>query len=94
MLVGQHRGGHKHSHLLRVACRLERRPHGHLGLAKAYVTAHKAVHGALPLHVGLDVVGCLELVGGVLVEETGLELVLHECVCAVGKALLVAPLGV
>ena len=69
VLVGQHRGGHEDGHLLRVAGRLEGCTHGHLGLAEADIAAHEAIHRARLLHVGLDVVGGLQLVGRVLIEE-------------------------
>ena len=94
MLVGQHGGGHQHRHLLVVTCRLEGSTHGHLGLAEAHVATHEAVHRALPLHVGLDVDGSLQLVGRVFVEEARLQLVLHEAVGAIGKALLLRTLRV
>ena len=94
MLVGEHGGGHEHRHLLGVARRLEGRAYGHLGLAEPHVAAHEAVHGLGLLHVGLHVLCGLELVGGVLVEEARLQLMLHEGVAAEGKALLVPPLGI
>ena len=94
VLVCEHSGRHEHSHLLRVAGRLERRPHRNLGLAEANIAADKAVHGPLSLHVGLHVCGCLELVGGVLVKETRLQFMLHERVLAESIALFVAPLGI
>ena len=72
MLISQHRRRHKHRRLLAVAGCLERSPHGHLGLAEAHVAADETVHRDGALHVSLHVLRGLELVGGILVEETGL----------------------
>jgi len=94
MLKGEHRGGHEHGHLLGVAGRLECRPDSHLGLSEAHIAADEAVHRLCPLHVGLHVLGGFELVGGVFVEETGLQLVLHEAVGTICEAFLVPTLGV
>ena len=94
MLEGQHRGGHQDGHLLVVAHGLERRAHRQLGLAEAHVAAHKAVHGRVLLHVGLDGLGGLVLVGRVFVEERRLELVLHERVGRKGEAGLSLALGI
>ena len=77
MLEGEHGGGHEHRHLLAVGGGLEGGTHRHLGLAEAHVAAHQAVHGAAALHIGLHVVGGLQLVGGVLIEETALQLMLQ-----------------
>ena len=77
VLIGQHRGGNQHSHLFAVYGSFEGGAHGHLGLAKAHVATDQSVHGLGFLHVGLDVVGGLQLVGGVFVEERRLQLVLH-----------------
>ena len=52
---------------------LERRPHRDLGLAVADVAADQAVHRPLRLHVGLDRLDRLELVGGLAVGEGRLE---------------------
>ena len=69
VLIGQHRRGHENGHLLAVDGGLEGGPDGHLGLAEADVAADQAVHGLGALHVGLDVLRGLELVGCVLIEE-------------------------
>ena len=74
VLVGEQRGRHEDGDLLAVLHRLEGGPHGDLGLAEADVAADEAVHGPGPLHVGLDVVDGLGLVGRLLVGERLLHL--------------------
>jgi hypothetical protein len=54
--------------------RLERSAQRDLGLAVAHVAADQAVHGALLLHVGLDPLDRLALVGRLLPGELRLEL--------------------
>ena len=76
MLVGEQRGRHEDRHLLAVLHRLERGPHRDLGLAEPDVAADEAVHRDRPLHVGLDVVDRVQLVGRLLVRERLLELAL------------------
>ena len=62
VLLGQQRGGHEHGDLVAVLHRLERGPHGDLGLAEPDVAADQAVHGRARLHVGLHVLDGRELV--------------------------------
>ena len=94
VLVGEHSGRHEHRHLLGVAGCLECRSYGHFGLAEAHVAADEPVHGMCALHVGLDVLRGLELVGRVLIEEACFQLVLHERVVAVGETLHIPPFGI
>ena len=94
MLEGEHGGGHEHRHLLAVGGGLEGGTHRHLGLAEAHVAAHQAVHGAAALHIGLHVVGGLQLVGGVLVEEAALELMLQIGVGTEREPFHMATLGI
>ena len=94
VLIGEHRGGHHHRHLLGVACRLEGSAHRHLGLSEAHVAAYQTVHGSRCFHVGLHVVGGFELVGGVLIEETCLQFVLHERVGGEGEPSLATACGI
>ena len=77
MLIGQHSGGHKHCHLFAIYSGLESGTHGHLGLTESHIATHQSVHGARTLHIGLDILRGLKLVGGVLVEERCLEFVLQ-----------------
>ena len=94
VLVGQHRRGHHHSHLFAIDGGLEGGTYGHLGLAEAHVTTDEAVHGARAFHVRLHVVGGLELVGGVLIEEAGLQFMLKIGVGTELEALLLAATAV
>ena len=94
MLVGEDSGRHEYGHLLVVADRLEGCPDGHLGLAEPDIATDQAVHRSLALHVGLYL-GCrLLLVGRILIDEAGFQLMLQETVGAVGKALLLSPFGI
>ena len=94
VLIGQHGGGHKHSHLLVVGTRLEGGSHRHFGLAKAHIATHQSVHRPLALHVLLDVLCGLQLVGGVFINERGFQLVLHEALRAEGKSFLLAAFAI
>ena len=76
MLLGQNGGRHQHGHLLAALHRLERRAHGDLGLAVADVADQQPVHRPGLLHVPLDLLRRLALVGRVLVEKAGLQLAL------------------
>ena len=94
VLEGEDGVGHEDGHLLGVAAGLEGGADGHLGLAEAHVAADQAVHGGAVLHVVLDGEGGFELVGGVLVLEGGLHLLLQGVVGAEGEALRGFALGV
>ena len=94
MLISQHGSGHQHSHLLVVGHGLECRTHGHFGLSEAHVATHQAVHRALTLHIGLHILRGLQLVRRIFIKETGLQLVLHKAVGAIGKTFLLATTGV
>jgi len=62
--------------LLAVVDSLESTPYRHLRLAETHVPAHQALHRARGLHVGLDLIGGLELMGCLLVGEGRLQLLL------------------
>ena len=64
VLLGQHRGGHQHRHLLAVHGRLEGGPQGYLRLAVPHVAAHQPVRGPGLFHVALDLGNGLSLVRG------------------------------
>ena len=87
VLLDEERGRHEHRDLLAVLDRLERGAHGDLGLAEADVAREQAVHRDRPLHVGLDLVDRLQLVGRLGVGERLLELALPGRVGAEGVAL-------
>ena len=76
MLIGEHCGRHEHSHLFAIAGRLESRTHSHLSLSEAHIATYQTVHRLCHLHISLHILSGLELIGGVLIEEAGLELVL------------------
>jgi len=94
VLLGEHGRGHQEHHLLAVRGRLERGPQRHLGLAVADVPADQPVHRPRLLHVGLDLLDRVELVGRLLVRERPLEVhlpvgVLREAVARAAPALRV-----
>ena len=86
VLIRQYGSRHQHCHLLRVASGLERRTHRHFGFTKAHIAAYQSVHGLCLLHIGLHIVSCFQLVGRIFIQETGLQLLLHEGVCREGEA--------
>ena len=94
MLVGQHGGWDEHGHLLAVGGGLEGGADGDFGLAEAHVAADEAVHGLVRLHVGLDGLGGGQLVGGILIDERGLQLLLHVRVGRERETFLVFALGI
>ena len=69
VLGGQHGRRHQHRHLPARLSRLERRPHGQLGLAVANVAAQQAVHRAGGGHVRVDLPRSADLVLGLDVDE-------------------------
>ena len=87
VLLGQHGGRDQDGNLAAIGHGLEGGPQGNLGLAETHVAGDQAVHRARPFHVPLDVVDGLQLVGGLLEAEGGLELVLPRRVGREGLAL-------
>ena len=74
VLLGEHRCRHQHQHLAPAGDRLQRRPHGDLGLAEADVAAYQPVHRPVALHVLGHRVDGPQLVVRLLVGERRLEL--------------------
>ena len=94
VLESENGGRDQHRHLFVVSHSLEGGADRDFGFTETYVAADQAVHWAVVLHVCLHVGGRLHLVRRIFVDEAGLQLVLHEAVRAVGKALFLFPLGV
>ena len=94
MLERKYGGRYQNGYLLVIGHSLEGGTYGHLCLAESHIAAHQAVHGAAALHILLDIKGSLELIGRILIHETGLQLILHISIRAVCKALLLQSLGV
>ena len=76
VLLRENGGRHQHRHLLPRLHHLERGAHPHLGLAVADVAAHQSIHRAETLQVLSNRLDRFELVGGLLVGERFLELLL------------------
>ena len=94
VLLGQDRRRRQHHHLLAVLGGLEGGAQRHLGLAVADVAADEAVHRPRRLHVGLDELDGVALVGRLGVGERVLELALPVGVEREGVALAALALGV
>src|SRR4051794_6979612 len=94
VLLGEDRRRREDEHLLAVVRRLERSAERDLGLAVADVAADEAVHRLRALHVGLDLLDCLALVGRLLPREGGLELAQPVGVLGEAVAVAAAALGV
>src|SRR3954471_7346932 len=88
VLLGEDRRRREDEHLLAVVRRLERGAERDLRLAVADIAADEAVHRLRALHVGLDLLDRLALVGGLLPREGGLEL--SEPVGVLGERVAVA----
>ena len=80
VLLGEDRRRREHEHLLAVGGGLERGAQRDLGLAVADVAADQPVHRPRLLHVRLDRLDRLALVGGLGVGEALLELALPVAV--------------
>ena len=87
VLLDEQRRRHEHRDLLAVLDRLEGGAHGDLGLAEADVAREQAVHRDRLLHVGLDLVDRLQLVGRLGERERLFELALPRGVGAERVAL-------
>ena len=80
-------GRRQHGDLLAAHHRLERGAQRHLGLAEADVAADQPVHGTRRLHVRLYLFDTGDLVRGLLIGETRLELLLPVGVAVERRAL-------
>src|SRR3954468_15376023 len=94
VLLGEDRRRREDEHLLAVVGGLERGPERDLGLAVADVAADEPVHRLRALHVRLDLLDRLALVGGLLPREVRLELPQPVRVLGEGVAVAAAALGV
>ncbi len=94
VLVCQDGCRHQHSHLLVISHSLEGCTYGDFGLAEAHIATHQTVHGPFALHVGLHIGSGTALVGRILIEERGFELLLQEAVGAKAEALLLTSGGI
>ena len=82
VLLGEDRRRRQHHHLLAVGGGLDRGAQRDLGLAEADVAADQPVHRLLGLHVALDRLDRLDLVGGLAVGEGRLH---RDLPLAVGR---------
>src|SRR3954470_17241963 len=94
VLLGENRGRREDEDLLAVVGRLERGAQRDLRLAVADVAADEAVHRLRALHVALDLLDRLALVGRLLPREVRLELAQPVGVLGEGVAVAAAALGV
>ena len=77
VLQGKDGGGNQHRHLLGIAGRLEGRADGYFRLAKSYVSADEAVHGAVILHILLHGLRRSLLIRRILIHERRFQLFLQ-----------------
>ena len=94
MLQGQDGGGYQHGYLFAVSSSLEGGTNGHLGLSETHVAADESIHRALAFHVAFYIVGGLELVRGVFIDEGCFELGLQVAVGGKLEALAALAFGV
>ena len=85
MLLHEQGRRHEHGDLFGVLHRFECRAQRDFGLAEPHVAANEPVHRNRLFHVGLHVVDCGELVGGLLIRERVFELFLPRRVFAEGE---------
>ena len=94
MLQCQDSRRHQHSHLLAIGCRLECSTNGDLGLTEAHIATDEAIHRSRRLHIALDSLRSLELIGRILPLERSLQSLLQIAVGREGKALTRLALGI
>ena len=94
VLESEDRCWYEEGDLLIVAHGLKRCPYGQLRLAEPDIAADETIHWGLPLHIGLAGLIGLVLVGRILIEERGFELLLHIAIGGEGETLLLLTLGV
>ena len=86
MLLGKDHGRGEEGHLLAAHHGLEGRAEGDLRLAIAHVTADKAIHDLIALHIALDLIDAPKLVGSLGERERRLELYLPVLILIEGIA--------
>ncbi len=94
MLLGEDRRRREDGDLLAVHHGLERRAQRNLRFAVAHVAAEQAIHRQVALHVALDLLRGLKLVGRFVVGEVFLKFLLPRRVRPKGVAPVLLPLGV
>ena len=87
VLQSQDGGGHHHSDLLSIGGGFEGSSNGYFGFSKPNISTHQTVHRTRTLHVGLDLLSNLELIGGVFIRERTFEFVLHKAIGREGISL-------
>ena len=89
VLIGKYGSRHHQRHLLAIACCLKCCTNGYFRLSESHVATHQAVHWAGQLHILFYLLGRTHLVGRVLIQERGFQLMLHEAVGRELESLLV-----
>ena len=87
MLLRQYGGGYQHRYLFAVLHRLEGGSDGDLRLTEAHIAAYEPVHDAAGLHIRLGILYGRQLVLGLLIWKSVLELPLPHGIPAEGDAL-------
>ena len=94
MLPRQNGGGGQNGALFAAHHAFEGGAQRHLGLAHAHIAAEQPIHGPLVFHVGFDLVGGGELVGGLLIGKALLKISLPGVIRREGIALGLTAAGV
>ena len=94
MLICEDGGGDKYGGLLVVGGSLEGGAYRHFRLSESDISADQAVHWTGTLHVGFHGLGGRQLVGGILVDEGCLQLMLHVAVGGKRESFLVFACGI
>ena len=74
MLVGQNGGRHKYGNLLPIVHSLESGANGNLGLTKTNIPTNQSIHWSFTFHIPFDILCCLTLIWGILINKRCLEL--------------------
>ena len=94
MLVSQHRSRHKYGYLLIVRCRLKSRTNGYFRLTEAHIATNESVHRAVAFHICLHIVGSLQLIRSIFINETSLQLMLQETIRIISISLFLLSLRI
>ena len=94
MLECQYRGRYENRHLLIVGYSLECSSNSHFCFPESYIPANQSVHRSRTFHVGFDLSRSTYLVRCIFVDETCLQLLLHEAIGAKRETLLAFTFGI
>ena len=94
VLISQYGSRDKYRHLFVVRHSLKSSTHCYFRFSKTNIPAHQTVHRTFAFHISLYILSCLQLVGSILINKTGLQLMLQKAVGSIAEALLLLSLRV